>query len=146
MRRYETIFIVDPDLTEDLRGQLLEKAKDLISSQDGFLVLCDEWGNKKLAYEIKKKLRGYYVYLDYCGNGALVDELERSFRIDDHVIKFMTILLAENVDLDVLKEELAKAEEANIANEDSDSEEDVDDEDDESEEETENTTDDDEEE
>ncbi len=108
MRRYETIFIVNPDLSEDERNELLERSQDLISKQDGFVVVFDEWGNKKLAYEIRKKNRGYYVYVDYCGTGPLVDELERNFRIDDRVLKFMTILLETNVDLEKLKQELAE--------------------------------------
>ena len=113
MKRYETIFISDPDLAEQDRDQLFEKTKDLTEKQDGFLVLFDDWGNRKLAYDIKKKSRGYYVRLDYCGAGPLIDEMERSFRIDDRVLKYMTICISEkNIDLDKLKEELAKEKEA----------------------------------
>lgn len=112
MRRYETIFISDPDLLADDRAQLFEKTKDLIVKQNGFLVLFDEWGVKKLAYDIKKKGRGHYVRIDFCGDGALVAELERSFRIDDRVMKFMTIVLNKNVDLEKVKEEIAREAEA----------------------------------
>ncbi|MDL1967554.1 MAG: 30S ribosomal protein S6, partial [Deltaproteobacteria bacterium] len=63
-----------------------------------------------LAYEIKKKSRGYYVRLDYCGTGKLVDEMERFFRIDDRVMKYMTVLLDKYADIELLKEEMAKAE------------------------------------
>jgi small subunit ribosomal protein S6 len=75
MNRYETIFIADPDLSEEIRGQLFEKTKDLIEKQNGYLGVFDEWGNKKLAYEIKKRERGYYVRIDYCGDGPLVKEM-----------------------------------------------------------------------
>lgn len=112
MRRYETIFISDPDLLADDRAQLFEKTKDLIAKQNGFLVLFDEWGVKKLAYDIKKKGRGHYVRIDFCGDGALVAELERSFRIDDRVMKFMTIVLNKDVDLEKVKEEIAREAEA----------------------------------
>jgi small subunit ribosomal protein S6 len=108
MRRYETIFISDSDLSPEERSQLFEKTKDLITKQNGFLVLFDEWGAKKLAYDIKKKGRGYYVRIDYCGDGKLVAELERSFRIDDRVMKFMTIILNKDADLDKIKEEIAR--------------------------------------
>ena len=108
MRRYETIFISDPDLLADDRAQLFEKTKDLIAKQNGFLVLFDEWGVKKLAYDIKKKGRGHYVRIDFCGDGALVAELERSFRIDDRVMKFMTIVLSKDVGLEKVKEEIAR--------------------------------------
>ena len=68
MRRYETIFIIDPDLSEEGRAPIFERLKDLFPQHNGLLVVIDEWGAKKLAYEIKKKARGYYVRLDYCGN------------------------------------------------------------------------------
>ncbi len=111
MTRYETILISDPDIGEDDRNQLFEKTKELISKMDGFLVLFDEWGNRKLAYEVKKKMRGYYVLIDYCGTGELVSEIERSFKIDDRAIKFMTVVLDKYVDVESLKAEIASAEE-----------------------------------
>ncbi len=67
-------------------------------------------GGKRLAYEIRKKSHGYYVRLDYCGSGVLVDEIERFFRIDDRILKYMTVLLNKDIDIDVIKEEIANAE------------------------------------
>jgi small subunit ribosomal protein S6 len=77
--------------------------------------MADEWGTKRLANEIKKKVRGYYVCLDYCGSGPLVDEIERFFRIDDRILKYMTVVLDKDVDIENVKEEIAKAEEAKAA-------------------------------
>jgi len=110
MRRYETIFIVDPDLSDEERPALFKKITDLIPKQDGLLVVFDEWGARKLAYEIKKTARGYYVRLDYCGTGALVDEIERIFRIDDRVLKYMTVMLEKDVDIEKIKEEVIQKE------------------------------------
>ena len=110
MRRYETIFIIDPDLSADDRDPLLVRTKDLIPQQGGLLVKVDEWGSQKLAYEIKKKARGYYVLLDYCGTSALVNEIERLFRIDDRILKYMTVLLEKDVDLEKIKEDIAREE------------------------------------
>lgn len=117
MRRYETIFIVDPDLSEDGRKERLEKNKDLIKNMGGALIEIEDWGNKRLAYEIKKKFRGHYILLDFCGNGELVDEMERLCRIDDKYLKFMTIVLDEKAnpeailaDKETLKAEKEKAE------------------------------------
>jgi small subunit ribosomal protein S6 len=110
MRRYETFVIFDPDLSEEERSPVVDRIKETINKQDGFLVEVDDWGARKLAYEIKKKNRGYYSRLDYCGAGPLVNELERFFRIDDRVLKYMTVLLEEEVDLDRIKEEIAQAE------------------------------------
>jgi len=115
MRRYETIFIIDNDLSEEGRPPIFEKLKDLIQQHNGLQVMVDEWGTKRLAYEIKKKTRGYYVCLDYCGSGTLVNEIERFFRIDDHVLKYMTVLLDKDVDIENVKEEIAKVEEAKTA-------------------------------
>ena len=107
MRRYETIFIVDPDISDEQRTPLFEKITELIPQQSGLLVELDEWGARKLAYEIKKKTRGYYTRLDYCGTGALVDEIERLFKIDERILKYMTVLLEKNIELDKIKEEIA---------------------------------------
>jgi len=120
MRRYETIFIIDPDLSEEERTPLFERLKDLFPQHNGLLVVIDEWGAKKLAYEIKKKARGYYVRLDYCGTGVLVNEIERFFRIDDRVLKYMTVLLEKDVDVESVKEEMAKAEAEKVQPEQSD--------------------------
>jgi len=110
MRRYETIFIADNDLSEEDRSPIFEKLKDLTQQHNGLLVMVDEWKSKKLAYEIKKKARGYYVRLDYCGSGILVNEIERFFRIDDRILKYMTVLLDKDVDIEAVKEEIAAAE------------------------------------
>ena len=115
MRRYETIFIADNDLSEEDRSPIFEKLKDLIQQHSGLLVMVDQWGGKKLAYEIKKKARGYYVRLDYCGSGILVNEIERFFRIDDRILKYMTVVLDKDVDIETVKEEIAQIEEAQTA-------------------------------
>ena len=108
MQRYETIFIIDPDLSEEGRAPVVERLVQLIPQQNGMLVEEDHWGARKLAYPIRKKQRGYYLRLDYCGVGALVDELERFCRIDERLLKYMTIKLAEDVDVDQIQAEMAE--------------------------------------
>ena len=103
MRRYETFIIINPDLSDEERSPILEKVKGLIQQEECLLVMLDEWGARRLAYEIKKKSRGYYVRLDYCGTGKLVDEMERFFRIDDRVMKYMTVLLDKYADIELIK-------------------------------------------
>jgi small subunit ribosomal protein S6 len=109
MRRYETFVIIDPDISEEERNPVIERIKDHISKENGFLVMIDVWGMRKLAYEIKKKPRGYYLRIDYCGTGPMVDEMERFFRIDDRVMKYMTVMLDREVDLEEIKAEMARA-------------------------------------
>ena len=98
MKRYETIFITLPDLPDEDQQNVFKKIKDLIPQEGGTIVQFDEWGLKNLAYEIKKQTRGYYAYVDYTGNGALINELERVMRIDERVIKYMTVLTDEEFD------------------------------------------------
>lgn len=106
MRRYETIVIADPDLSDDKRDSFFERVRDIISQQGGFLIEFDDWGIRRLAYEIRKKPRGYYVRLDYCGTGDVVNEMERFFRIDDRSLKYMTILLEQQADVEAIKESM----------------------------------------
>ena len=111
MRRYETIFIADPDLSPENQAQLFEKATTLIDANSGVLVEFDEWGTRRLAYEIRKKPRGHYVRLDFCGDGATVQGLENAFRIDERVLKFMTVFLSENADPEALRQAIAEEKE-----------------------------------
>jgi small subunit ribosomal protein S6 len=112
MRRYETIFIADPDIPDETRDPIYERLGDIIRQHNGFLARTEKWGTKRLSYPVKKKVRGYYVRLDYCGDGTLVNEIERFFRIEDRILKFMTVLLEKNADLDRIKEEIAQIEAA----------------------------------
>ena len=115
MRRYETIVIVDPDIGEEQRAPVFDRIRDLVPQKGGLVVEFDEWGARKMAYEVKKKKRGYYLRVDYCGTGELVDEMERQFRIDDRVLKYMTILLEDDVDMEAIQEKMSQASEAEAA-------------------------------
>lgn len=109
MRKYETVFISDPDLQDQTRTDLFGKVRNIIAKENGYLIDFDDWGSKKLSYEIKKKLRGHYVCVTYGGSGELVKELERNLRLSDDVMKFMTILLLEHVTLEQLEKEAEEA-------------------------------------
>lgn len=107
MRRYETVFIVNPDLSESDRTSLFERIQAILPNFGGEMVKIDEWGMKAMAYEINKKAKGYYTLMDYCGDGALVAELERFFRINDPVMRYMTVQLDSEVDMDALHQQMA---------------------------------------
>jgi small subunit ribosomal protein S6 len=111
MRSYETVFIVNAELSEEQRQPLFDKLKGLVSEDQGMLVKFDEWGHKRLAYEIKKHTRGYYVLMEFCGDGALVKEIERNMRLDDRVLKYMTVLKDKAVDVEAVKAEIEAAKE-----------------------------------
>jgi small subunit ribosomal protein S6 len=110
MRRYETFIILDPDLSVEQRLPVVERVKDILAQMGGFPIRTDEWGSRKLAYTIAKKERGYYVRFDFCGSGQMVNEMERFFRIDERVLKHMSVLLDQNPDIEKIREEMAKAE------------------------------------
>ncbi|MGD8612469.1 MAG: 30S ribosomal protein S6 [Desulfobacterales bacterium] len=112
MRRYETIVIMDPDLPDEQRQPVVQRVQDVINQENGYLALTDEWGIRKLAYEIKKKPRGYYTRFDFCGTSSIVDEIERFFRIDDRVLKYMTVLLDKYAEVEKVKEEIASSQKA----------------------------------
>lgn len=110
MRRYETFIILDPDLSEDLRRPVIDRVKEVMAQMGGTLLRVEEWGSRRLAYAIRKKERGYYVRFDFCGSGQLVNEMERFFRIDERVLKHMSVLRDSEPNLERIQEEMAKAE------------------------------------
>lgn len=90
MRKYETIFVLKPNLEEDARKELVERFTDIINN-DGEVTNVDEWGQRRLAYEIDKIRDGYYVFVEFKANTELIAELERNYRIVDEVIRFIVV-------------------------------------------------------
>ncbi|MBW1636595.1 MAG: 30S ribosomal protein S6 [Deltaproteobacteria bacterium] len=97
MRRYETIFILRPTLSEDEITSVIENTTQVILDEKGTIVELNKWGMKKLAYLIKKENQGYYVYCEYAGTPTAVAEIERKFRIDDSVLRYMTVKTAASI-------------------------------------------------
>jgi len=91
LNKYESIYIVNPEVdAEGIKG-LVEKFNALIESEGGKVTETNEWGMKKLAYPIKKFTQGYYVLVNFEAKPEFVDELERIYKITDDVIKFITV-------------------------------------------------------
>jgi small subunit ribosomal protein S6 len=109
LRRYETILIAHVDLSEDDLTGLIARYGALVTQQKGILVKVERWGKRKLAYIIKKQARGFYILIDFAGVSAVVNELERNLKIDDKILKFMTVQKADKVDPAALEMELAEA-------------------------------------
>jgi small subunit ribosomal protein S6 len=93
MRLYETIFIASPTLTEEQVDELVKQYEGIIAEQGGELLKTDKWGRKKLAYEVQKFSEGYYTLFEMNAGPKLIAELERRFRNNDAVIKFMSVRL-----------------------------------------------------
>ncbi len=98
MRRYETISIISPSVGEDEIKAIIQRSSSIIEGDGGNVLNVDNWGLKKLAYPIKKQQQGYYIYMEYAAIPAAVSEMERIFKIDDRVLKFMTVKLQEVYD------------------------------------------------
>lgn len=109
MRRYETVIIVPADLPDDEIIGLMDRYKGIIANQKGLVMKIEKWGKRKLAYEIKKHNRGFYMLIDFAGQTAVVAELERNLKIDDNILKFMTVKKDDQVILEDLQKELATA-------------------------------------
>jgi len=113
MRRYESVWVVNGDLPDEDVKAAIDKFTRIIAAQGGMLVGVDEWGRKKLAYKIKSASRGYYVLADFAGTPETVKELERNFRIDDRIVRFLTSKKSDQVNLEALQAEIeAKAQKA----------------------------------
>ena len=97
-REYETIYILRPDSTSDVIAQVNQKVRGVIEAGGGTLLKIDNWGKRKLAYEVKKQLKGIYLFFSYLGTAGLVEEIERNLRLTDSVIRYYSVKIAENVD------------------------------------------------
>ena len=91
MNCYETLFVVKPTLTEDEIKSQITKIKDVLKKEKAELLATDDMGMRKLAYPVEKNDRGYYTVLYYKVTGEAIDEIERNLRINEDVIKFLTV-------------------------------------------------------
>ena len=103
MRYYETLYLINPDLSEEEYKDVVNKFSSLIENNNGVVIKVDEWGKKTLAYDVKKFNKGYYVLLQYCGEPDVLTELKRAFQLDEMILKYQTVKLSNNVDPEELK-------------------------------------------
>ncbi|MFH0811125.1 MAG: 30S ribosomal protein S6 [Pseudomonadota bacterium] len=115
MRRYETVFLLNPEMSGDQVSQALERYQSLVAGNAGETLRLDDWGQRPLAYPVKKHSRGHYALLDYCGEPKTVQELERNLRIDERCLKFLTVKVAESADPAAIREQLRKEAEVQAA-------------------------------
>jgi small subunit ribosomal protein S6 len=109
LRRYETVIIVPVDLQDDDISGLAERYRAIIANHKGLVMKVEKWGKRKLAYEIKKQNKGFYMLIDFAGESAVVNELERNLKIDDKILKFMTVKKNDHVLMEDLEKEIAAA-------------------------------------
>jgi small subunit ribosomal protein S6 len=115
LRRYETVIIVPADLPDDEIIGLTDHYQAIIKNHKGLVMKIEKWGKRKLAYEIKKHNKGFYLLIDFAGQGPVVTELERNLKIDDKILKYMTVQKNDHVLLEDLEKELTAASPASPA-------------------------------
>lgn len=93
MNIYENIIILDASLSDEATSEALSKIKDLITSSNGEILKTDLWGKRKLAYEVNKHSKGFYVLLLFRSPAEVIKKLEDYYKVFDPVIKFMIIRL-----------------------------------------------------
>lgn len=99
MRRYETIFILRPDLGEAQFRENIKRFEGFVVSGGGEMLEIDEWGFRELAYRIHNERRGYYVRLDYAAGGDVMNEVERNLKLSDVVLRYLSVLVDPEVDV-----------------------------------------------
>ncbi len=97
MRIYENLFIVKPDATEEEIDALIEQMSKNVTTAGGTIDKVDKWGKRRLAYRVEKNREGFYVLLQFSAEPEIVKEFERRMRVQDSVIKFLTVRIDENL-------------------------------------------------
>ena len=93
MNKYESMYILKPTIDEETRKSIVEKFKNLVEENGGKMEKVDEWGTRKLAYEIDYISEGYYVLMTFEAEPTLPLELERNYNIHDVVLRYNIIKL-----------------------------------------------------
>ncbi|MDP9034662.1 MAG: 30S ribosomal protein S6 [Myxococcota bacterium] len=97
-KEYETIYVLRSDVDGDTAERVQARVADAVVREHGTIVKVEAWGRRRLAYPVAKQRKGVYVYLKFVGGAGLVAEVERNLKLQDSVVKFMTVLTSEDVD------------------------------------------------
>jgi len=95
MLKYETLFVLQPDLPEAQVRETIDRVRRLIEGMNGQVLDIEDWGVRELAYQIGKHSRGTYVLAQYAARPEVVKELERTFKIADEVLRFISVRMTE---------------------------------------------------
>jgi len=115
LRRYDVVFIALSNLPDTEISEIIERYQDMVTVRKGLIIKIEKWGKRKLAYDIRKQNMGFYVLFDFAGDSHIVDELERNLKIDDKILKFLTVKTAEEITAAEVDEIIAAAAKAGQA-------------------------------
>jgi small subunit ribosomal protein S6 len=107
LKRYETIFIVQSELSSEEITAIIDRYSKIITDMKGTVLKVERWGKRKLAYLIRKQARGFYILIDFAGRREIVAEVERILKFDDKVLKYMSVKIADSITAEEIEKELA---------------------------------------
>ena len=109
MREYEFVYVIQPDATPEREAEIHQRIDQVVADHSGRLLLRDDWGKRRLAYEIKKFQKGHYFQVNFLGLGKEIAEIERLMRIDADVLRYLTVQADDDVrDIETRVVEAAK--------------------------------------
>jgi small subunit ribosomal protein S6 len=98
-REYETIYILRPNTPNEGVAEVNTRIKGIIENMGGKIIKVDNWGKRRLAYEVAKERKGIYLYWLYLASPGVVEETERNLRMLDNVIRYLTVKVDDNIDV-----------------------------------------------
>ena len=110
LREYELTIIGSTQLPEEERLALFSRYESIVTADGGEVIRKSDWGTRKLAFSMDKQFRGHYVHYDLTAKPENLAEAERLMRIDDYILRYMSVRVGENVDVEARKAEIAKQE------------------------------------
>jgi small subunit ribosomal protein S6 len=105
-REYETIYILRPNTPNEGVAEVNTRIKGVIEGMGGKVIKIDNWGKRRLAYEVAKERKGIYLYWQYLAQPGVVEETERNLRMLDSVIRYLTVKVDEDVDVNARPTEI----------------------------------------
>ena len=124
-KMYESAVLINAALEDDQIQSIISRIKELISSNDGEITDVEDWGRKRLAYMIKKNKIGYYVIIRFSAQPELISMLERFYKLDENILRYLTIKLSKNALEQIEKNKTQLTAEAEVKAVDGDAKEEV---------------------
>ncbi|MEQ1793369.1 MAG: 30S ribosomal protein S6 [Nitrospira sp.] len=97
MELYESLFIIRPSVSDEETNTLIDKMKTVADKTGAQFIKAENWGKKKLAYEVRHERKGTYAYFYFRAPNTTVAELERAYRLEDNILKFLTVHLEKEL-------------------------------------------------